>query len=550
MSSDRKIDLYRLLPGVHRLRDADQQHRLEALLEIINQEVDLVGDHIDQLYENLFVETCQPWAVPYLGRLVGIGRNGLTVPADETPDRRRRRQSIVSPRREVADATHHYRRKGTLSVLEELAGSVAGWPSRAVEFYEQVARLRRVSDYAEPLADGQPFGGTLDLRDLDAMRRIAGPFDTASHVTDLRALESHRLAGRYHIPHVGLYLWRLRSYRLSRTTPACLSAACCEDCDGLATYAFNPLGVATPLFTKPEREDSSTDIAGERHVPAPLTLESFRDPSDRQIPSHQHYGRDRSVEIWVRMRSGDPLTLLDRERILPRDLGQLVSACDCQGGDENDRKLACEVLKRRLQTGPNRAPTEVVDRPDQDPNGTPPTGGPHAGQPQSRPSYVAAVDCERGLLTFLEEPAAVEVTFHYGLSGNVGGGEYEREVIFEDRTHSIRFRADQPGTESGQLTACNQRPPMDGRWSPSDIGRIAPRRLVRFTFVGEATDSGVTLFDSTDPQHLSGRATADSVLHLAAGSQSPRHVKVDRFGNWRRANRPAAHRQYTGPDRR
>ncbi len=43
------------------------------------------------------------------------------------------------PRGEVANAIRFRRRKGTLSVLEDLADAVSGWPSRAVEFYRLLA---------------------------------------------------------------------------------------------------------------------------------------------------------------------------------------------------------------------------------------------------------------------------------------------------------------------------------------------------------------------------------------------------------------------------
>ncbi len=63
--------LYNLLPAVYRSRDAEHGQPLRGLLQVISEQVNLVEDDIAQLYENLFIETCQDWVVPYIGDLVG-----------------------------------------------------------------------------------------------------------------------------------------------------------------------------------------------------------------------------------------------------------------------------------------------------------------------------------------------------------------------------------------------------------------------------------------------------------------------------------------------
>ena len=106
--------LYQLLPKIHRIRDRGQ---LEALLRVIDEQVGLVRDDINQLYENWFIETCQDWAVPYIGELVGYR---TTLPTGELADnlRARHRHRTLIPRREVAQTIHYRRRKGTLALLE------------------------------------------------------------------------------------------------------------------------------------------------------------------------------------------------------------------------------------------------------------------------------------------------------------------------------------------------------------------------------------------------------------------------------------------------
>jgi len=72
--------LYDLLPAVHRIRDAegrgdglDGNLPLRSLLSIVAREVAVVEEELAQLYDDLFVETCAEWVVPYIGDLVGVG---------------------------------------------------------------------------------------------------------------------------------------------------------------------------------------------------------------------------------------------------------------------------------------------------------------------------------------------------------------------------------------------------------------------------------------------------------------------------------------------
>ena len=129
--------LYELLPVVYRQRDADQGYPLRALLQVISQQVEIVEGNMERLYENWFIETCEDWVVPYIGDLIGYqavheaGEPGNTGTAPS-----RQRNKILIPRSEVANTIGNRRRKGTLSLLEELAREVAGWPVRAGEFYQ------------------------------------------------------------------------------------------------------------------------------------------------------------------------------------------------------------------------------------------------------------------------------------------------------------------------------------------------------------------------------------------------------------------------------
>ena len=68
-----------------------------------------------------------------------------------------------------------------------------------------------------------------------------------AHTVDVRRIESGR--GRYNIPNVGVFLWRLDAYPLSGSP-----AARVDD----RRWRFHPLGIDQPLFTRPETEDEIT----------------------------------------------------------------------------------------------------------------------------------------------------------------------------------------------------------------------------------------------------------------------------------------------------
>jgi hypothetical protein len=63
--------LYRLLPAAIRTRDAEMGEPLRALLTLVGEQDDALAADIARGYENLFVETCDEWVVPYLADLVG-----------------------------------------------------------------------------------------------------------------------------------------------------------------------------------------------------------------------------------------------------------------------------------------------------------------------------------------------------------------------------------------------------------------------------------------------------------------------------------------------
>jgi hypothetical protein len=298
---ERADHLYALLPTVHRMRDADQGYPLKALLRVIAEQANVVEGDIAQLYDNWFIETAQDWAVPYVGDLVGyvpVADAGLPAdaPACENP-------RVLVPRREVANEIRNRRAKGTLWLLEQLARDVAGWPARAVEFFKLLVRNQNIN-HLYPTRHR-----IVDLREMDALDRLGGPFDSIAHRVDVRRIDSHREPGWFNIPSVGVFVWRLRSLPVTET-PAC----CVEDI-GPQCYTFSVLGQDAPLFVAPQPETDPTHIAEELNLPAAIRRRAFDDS-----PS-AFYGEGLSLAIraegWAGAPGNAPVPLA---QIVPADL--------------------------------------------------------------------------------------------------------------------------------------------------------------------------------------------------------------------------------------
>jgi hypothetical protein len=276
--------LYELLPVVHRLRDADLGYPLRALLQVISEQVNLVEADIAQLYENWFIETCQPWVVPYIGGLIGYTPLAQGVP-------------LGNSRSEVANTIHFRRRKGTLSVLGDLATTVGGWPAHAVEFY----RLLGVTQNINYLHLRR--GRTVDVRDGDALENIGGPFEELARTVDVRRVNSKHRRGRAGIPEVGVYVWRLKAYSVTKT-PAYSLEEESPNC-----YLFSVLGNDTRLYT-------STPY------PAPIRRRSFETVETSEATETTtsgvpfYYGDGKSLQIWV----GAARQPIPASQIVPADL--------------------------------------------------------------------------------------------------------------------------------------------------------------------------------------------------------------------------------------
>jgi hypothetical protein len=268
--------LFTLLPAVHRVRDRAQGDPLRALLAVIEGEADRIEGDIAGLYDNWFIETCDAWVVPYIGDLLGV-RGLLTTTG-----------GAFSQRGYVANTLAYRRRKGTAAVLEQLARDLTGWPARAVEFFARLATTQHVNHVrlAAP--------ATIDVRSAHAAQLVGTPFDTAMHTGEVRHVDNGR--GRYNVPYIGLFLWRLQSYLLTDVAARRVDAR---------RFTFDPLGGGRTLFNVPETETGLAHLAEPFNVPMPLTRRSLHRDLVR------YYGTPDAVNS-LRVRIGSAVQTADR----------------------------------------------------------------------------------------------------------------------------------------------------------------------------------------------------------------------------------------------
>ncbi|MCH8303732.1 MAG: hypothetical protein IIB94_01230 [Candidatus Marinimicrobia bacterium] len=360
--------LYNLLPSIYRMRDIKQGEPLRALMSVIENELQLMERDIEGLYDNWFIETCEEWVVPYIGNLLGV--RGLHPGSSGT----------FSIRSFVANTLAYRRRKGTAVMLEQLARDVTGWNARAVEYFKLVRSSQhmnhvRLNNLSNP-----------DLRNLNTLQLLDTPFDTIPHTADIRQIGKSR--GKHNIMNVGLFMWRLSSYFLKKTT-----AWRVNNSNG-NQFTFSSLGSDIPLFNRPQTETDISHLAGEVNVPGKLRsyslykeLEDLRQSiaDDREFRP-VYFGEHPVFEIFLNG-STDPISF---ENILIAEIAEGYIPPESKDylipGDEQKVK------------------TFDID---------------------------VAIDPVRGRIAFPAKsvPNKVQVSYAYGFSADIGGGAYDHEEV-------------------------------------------------------------------------------------------------------------------------
>jgi hypothetical protein len=374
MDPDWEKKLYELLPALYRIKDAENGYPLKAVLDLVGAQADIVKENIEGLWDDFFIETCAPWVIPYIADLVGNN------PIHEVAQRRRA---------DVAKTIYYRRRKGTLAMLEEMAGDVTGWGAHAVAFFELMGWTQHLNHLrCQPASNVQGMNpnavdrvGTVNLRSPDALDWLDGPFDPTTHTADVRPVSSRN--GWHNIHDVGFFLWRLGVYPMHHVTP--------RQASGVSYgYHFSPLGHQMPLFNQPQREVDPSGLAHEIHVPGPIRPRALAQELERcrqalvagTQSSTDYYGESGSLCLFVNGEAIPP------ESVVCMDLGQRWEP-----------------------------PPDVLDYPD----GSVP--------------IQAGVDVRTGRLVLTDEigpEELLQVSCAYGFSADMGGGPYSRRDVLAD----------------------------------------------------------------------------------------------------------------------
>jgi hypothetical protein len=412
MSDDQPERLYGLLPGLYRQRDLLRGEPLRALLGVLEREFQAIEADIAATYANWFIQTCDSWVIPYIADLVGVR------------DMDQAKHLFPTQRRQVANTVAYRRRKGTLSVLEHVISDVTGWAVAAQE-------LSRDVTVTQDLAQLRPDAGlTVDLRDRMALVDADGAFSPLARTAEARRIDPAlrrsvdlagvsaeervpRSRGKYQLPNVALYLWRLRSYAMTGNAAHLVEPG---PLDGTWLYAFHPLGLPMPLFTHPLPVPTVTDRVWPVNVPAPITrallaadlhawLERSRgrrpgaQPSAPAPSSTTYYGLGRSLHVRYEQAvlangggAGQPVPVLNVSEVAVRP---------------------DEVVVLDLAGWRGRSMGRIF-------------------QAWAERGRKVAIDPEAGRLVWLDpstRPGTVRVDYCYGFSGEIGGGPYRRSRV-------------------------------------------------------------------------------------------------------------------------
>jgi hypothetical protein len=440
--------LFGLLPAIYRVRDAENGGVLEALLSVIDQELGLVEENISQLYDDWFIETCQEWLVPYIGDLLGVR------PLHPVPS------AGVSLRAYTANTLAYRRRKGTVSVLESLSRDTTGWNARAIEFWKLLATTQHVNHVRLEAP------GWASLRHASNLELIGGPFERVPYSADVRHIDTRE--GKYNIPNIGLFLWRLAAYRVTQGKAREVHP---EVKPG--RYTFNPLGLDASLFNPPQSETDIAHLAEELNVPGILRRRPLYDELEARraallnskTPDATYFAQTPVFKVF------EDGTLLKPEEFL---------ICDFSDWDK---------------------PTWVP--------------------PNAKDSTKIGIDPHLGRLVVLKgasQPASLEVSYAYGFPGDLGGGPYNRRGTYD-------FRKGAPSKQSDPNTGVQK---MTSIWHDTAIWQFGVSQQKTKVGAEQLTDKLETAIDEWNTWSAANPGQPGVIVLMDSGSYSagPKPIEI------------------------
>lgn len=277
--------LYDRLPELYRQRDEEQSppRQLAAFVDAIDAIFQALADRVGAQYDDLFIERCDDWLIPYIADLVGtshLSGDPWTLRAD------------------VARTVRHRRRKGTLGAVESQVHALSGWAVHAIELRERLAWNMPLNHLRPDAGGASPFrlppnndirtpvrGGTAALRSPAWLSFVGGPFGPFARTADLKPplvqYEPPIARTAVNLPNLGVFVWRLAAFQTPVTRPAPPTAPAQQVTTLPATpggahfavrFALHPQGEPLPLFNthRFRADDEPPNLAHIDAVPGPM----------------------------------------------------------------------------------------------------------------------------------------------------------------------------------------------------------------------------------------------------------------------------------------
>jgi len=416
--------IWEMIPAIYRHEDglAENKDVLRSMVEIIAAQAAILRRSQDRLWDDQFIELCDDWAVPYIGDLVGTRL--LTA------------QLGRARRIDVAKTIYYRRNNGTPRVLEELISDISGWDGKLVEAFQRLGRARHGLD-PNPRRFAGRYTGTLpggwaDLRSAVGSELGNGPFEEYFHLPDMRKPKG--LDGRYGISKLNFHLFRFQAYSVAEADPFTMG-------DGVR-FVFDPSGRNIPLFCRRNRPASVSGWEGwhsalEWEVAKPIRCRllahaEFNITDDHVLDLTINHGLTSPAATELRTLVG--YTFKNRAALMAT-LKNFINAAELQSDPIFLPLMQLSIIndcgKNQLLPGsisvlegnpPVAVAKEVITAamlpdPAWNINPTP---------------EIVAIDAEQGRLKYLNgytPNAPLCVSYHYGFSGPVGAGTYDRREV-------------------------------------------------------------------------------------------------------------------------
>ena len=416
--------IWEMIPSIYRHEDglAENKAVLRSIVEIIATQAAILRRSQDRLWDDQFIELSDDWAVPYIGDL--LGTRLLTA------------QLKRARRIDVAKTIYYRRNNGTPRVLEELISDISGWDGKLVEAFQRLARARHGLD-PHPARLAGRFTGTLpggwaDLRSAVGSELSDGPFEEYFHLPDMRKPKG--LDGRYGISKLNFHLFTFRSYPVVEADPFPLG-------DGIR-FMFDPSGRNVPLFSRRNRPVS---ISGWEDWHSALEWELPK-PIRCRLLAHAEYNikDEHVVDLIINHGLTAPAAaelrtvigyIFKNETALNNTLANFTNAAELQSSPIYFPLLQLSIVadcgKNQLLPGSlsilqgsplTDVPKEIITAaflPDP------------AWNINATPKNIA-IDAEQGRMKYLNGQVPGRnmcVMYHYGFSGDIGAGTYDRSKV-------------------------------------------------------------------------------------------------------------------------